>query len=207
MPNWCQNYIRITGDADSIKRITQLIKMSDDENGAGVFTTLVGLPEGMTPAEYSEGWWDANISHWGTKWDIAYVKENYNFSFYDESITISEETAWSPPIPFCQKVATIFGVEVHITYEEPGMGFAGETFCYPDGTIDDREYEYGEGLYITNNEYSWDSFLESELSYINEEEGENEEFNIETWVSEHLHYCTKDEIKTIVEQYNVEYAN
>lgn len=206
MPNWCNNYITITGDADKIKKIGQLIELSKREGEGGLFMTLVGIPEGITPAQHNTDWWDIHISYWGCKWDIT--TEDHSIDIDENYIGISCETAWSPPIPFCQKVAEMFGVDVKITYEEGGMGFAGQALCYPDGTQEDTEYEYDEGMYHLNKDEFWDSivpnFLEGFYESIDEE---GEPTDIKEELSKHFHFCTAEELETILNEYNEEYAN
>ena len=203
MPNWCSNFIRITGDKDKIENIKRLIELSRNEDEyPGLFTTLVGIPEGMSPTDYQEKWWDANIEHWGTKWDIN--PHETSVGLYDEEITICQETAWSPPIPFCQKIAQMFDVEVYIQYEEPGVDFAGECNCFPDGTYDDKEYTYSEGLYKTNNEYFWEGHVPDQLCYINEELEENQ--NVVEKIKDYFHFCNEEDLKEIIKQNEEEYG-
>ena len=208
MPNWCNNFIRITGDEDKIKKIAKLIKQSQKSEGddsSGLFITLVGLPEGMSPDEYNKDWWDTNISTWGTKWDVN-VSIGDNVEVYPNEITISIETAWSPPIPFCQSVAEMFGVEVHIVYDEPGVAFAGETYCHPDGTQEDTEYPYNEGIYRLDSCQFFESVVPNHLEYLAEEVECDESINPIEKIKEEFDFCTEEEINEIIEQYNEEYA-
>ena len=208
MPNWCNNFITITGDEVKIKKIGQLIEFSKKEGEGGLFMTLVGLPEGITPAEHNENWWDIHISHWGCKWDIT--TEDHNIDIDTDTINITCETAWSPPISFCQRVAEIFEVEVHITYEEPGIGFAGETFCHPDGTQQDTEYEYNEGIYKIDNSQFWDSIVPDFIENYNEnidEENMPDGESIKEEITKQFHFCTAEEQESILNQYYEEYAN
>ena len=205
MPNWCNNYITITGDEDKIKKIGQLIELSKREGEGGLFMTLIGLPEGITPAEHNENWWDIHISHWGCKWDIT--TEDHSIDIDTDTINISCETAWSPPIPFCQKVAEMFGVDVRITYEECGVGFAGEALCYPDGTQQDTEYEYDEGMYRLNPEEFWDSIIPNFIENFIECIEEDSPTDIKEEITKQFHFCTAVEQESILNQYNEEYAN
>ena len=104
MPNWCSNYITMKGDKEKIERIRQIIDISIQSEDSGLFITLVGLPEGMTPSQYQEGWWDANISHWGTKWDIDIEETDIKFkNSMIPKLELYFISAWSPVNKFLEK--------------------------------------------------------------------------------------------------------
>ena len=165
MPNWCNNYIKISGDESTIRTLTSVIKSlkSSDDNGPSdkVFQSLIGLPPHMSDGDYEEKWYNTNIEWFGTKWDISY--EEHMFTFDKDEITISCETAWSPPIPFLQNLCQMYKVNAYLFYSEGGVGFAGETtFNWVDGELEvyDDECGYLEGIYKYSNEEFW-----SEVEY------------------------------------------
>ena len=170
MPNWCNNVLTITGEDVKLNKIKFLLE-SSKTSGHGMFITLVGLPEGITPEQHDKDWWDIHISYWGCKWDVDY--EEHNTSYYDDHIEMCFETAWSPPIEFCGKLAQYFDVEVKIFYSEPGVGFSGECICTPDGMMDDNEFPYMEGMYLYDKEGFWcevESQIENELEEVDIDE-------------------------------------
>ena len=57
----------------------------------------------MTPADYVNKWYDSNVNHWGCKWDVSI--DGCSWEFNEDIITATFDTAWSPPIGFCQKLA------------------------------------------------------------------------------------------------------
>jgi hypothetical protein len=164
MPNWCNNNITISGDEGTIRTLTAVlksIKTSDEEQSNNVFQSLIGLPQHMSDGDYKEKWYDTNIEWFGTKWDISYSEDMFNFS--KNEISFSCETAWSPPIPFLQNLCEMYKVNANLFYSEGGVGFSGETtFNWVDGELEvyDDECGFLEGIY----KYSRDEFW-SEVEY------------------------------------------
>jgi hypothetical protein len=115
----------------------------------------------MSDGDYKEKWYDTNIEWFGTKWDISY--EEHMFTFNKDEITLSCETAWSPPIPFLENLCKMYKVNAYLFYSEGGVGFAGEsTFNWVNGELEvyDDECGYLEGIYKYSNEEFW-----SEVEY------------------------------------------
>lgn len=109
----------------------------------GLFHTF--LPR---PIEEEENWYDWNVEHWGTKWDandplIAEYFEHGKGTPPNQSfITLTFETAWSPPLPFIQHMVDHYGYGVSGSYAEMGMGYGGsyEVECgkkWEDGVHED----------------------------------------------------------------------
>lgn len=132
MPNWCMNNITV-----SHKNKKKVQRFVDAYNKGGVCQEFVPMPEG-------EDWYSWNISNWGTKWDFgkdehddpAVMKKVVMESgtFYEVSISVN--TAWSPPVDFYNHL-TDLGYNVHASYFEPGMAFCG---IYHDGYDNYVEY-------------------------------------------------------------------
>ena len=179
MPNWCQNYIKISGEESTIRTLTAVIKSlktSDEEESNDVFKALIGLPPHMTDGDYKEKWYDTNIEWFGTKWDISY--DEHSFTFDKDEITLSCETAWSPPIPFLENLCKMYKTNAYLFYSEGGVGFAGQsTFNWIDGELEayDDECGYLEGLYKFSNEEFW-SEVEYRTDCIIDEEQTLEDF-------------------------------
>ena len=117
MPNWCFNYLCISHpDKKEMDKLAEYIKKHEE-----FFAYL--KPDG----------------DWGTKWDA----DNVYIDDLDESMTLSFNTAWSPPeqwfAALCKKYPD---KEFKLEYDEPGMCFRGyfESDC--------------EGGYI-NHDHSW----------------------------------------------------
>jgi hypothetical protein len=198
MPNWCSNFITITGEADKLESIKHIIRESA-ETKRGVFVSLVGLPPNITPENYDALWWDTHIAWWGTKWDVHY-DDNGCFNLDDDdSITISVDTAWSPPEPFCQKLAEYFDVEVEIEYSEPGCNFAGRSVFNKEGVVESVDYDdYLEGIYNINKEDFWYE-VDSRLDSWGDEY--DDEFDIDKSIEEEFSFCSEEEKKQIKQDF------
>jgi len=160
MPNWCNNYIKISGDEGTIRTLTSVLKSlksyDDDGPSNNVFQSLIGIPKHMSEGDYKEKWYDTNIEWFGTKWDISY--DEHSFTFEKDEITLSCETAWSPPIPFLENLCKMYKTNAYLFYSEGGVGFAGETtFNWVDGELEvyDDECGFLEGLYKYSKEEFW----------------------------------------------------
>ena len=123
MPNWCSNTLVLQhSDPAMIVRAAEAVKA---DRLCAEFVPLGG--DGL------HGWnYDLAVENWGTKWDVSQTEVIDQF---ENSISVSFESAWSPPIAFYDRMVEM-GFEVHATYFEPGMGYVGK---YIDG--EDEEYE------------------------------------------------------------------
>ena len=173
MPNWCENVMSIQGDTRKINEI--IGKLSGED---GIFNALVGkIP--MSEDEYEKGgWWEGNISYWGTKWDVQMYEVQ---SFLNDNETVlSFWSAWSPPIQFCQKLSEKYNVIVNIEYSESGCDFAGKVEIDNGNIVSEESYPYLEGLYrIIDKEMFWNEveFLiendyDTEFDFVSEEDKE-----------------------------------
>ena len=129
MPNWCNNYVSLSGPQEKIDElIVELKKSALPDQTYEIFNKL--LPR---PADQEENWYDWNINNWGTKWDV-------NIDSYDvvdeNTVTLSFDSAWSPPTNLYQSLEEQ-GWVVDAFYNEEGMAFCGH---YSDG--EDDYYEY-----------------------------------------------------------------
>lgn len=181
MPNWCSNHIVITGSKTAISKIKKDIESIENSQDATLFQTLVGIDPSTTQDEYDKGgWYNSNVNYWGTKWDVS-VDES-NLIFDDQTIHMSPDTAWSPPVGFCTALAKKYKVEVSITYQEPGCDFCGRTLIEKNGDADDECYSFREGLYYLDKESFWYE-VESDIEWHKDEDDDksNEEFVEETY--------------------------
>lgn len=202
MPNWCNNFIEIQGDKKTIQKLTRIIessKIPSDDN-RGIFSALIGTKPFVTAEDYDKGgWYDANNSWFGTKWDISYDECNYTFE--DKSISFSCETAWSPPVQFLATLCKMYKVSAEIRYEEGGMDFAGRTSLDDEGNIvEEEDYTYNEGVYVLDNEVFWMN-LENDFDYHADENTSPDDF-----VSNYDYVTDEDkvEIKKLYEEYLVD---
>lgn len=169
MANICFSWIKIRGDKDTIKMITNVINKSKPKED--LFLSFIGIPEHMSEKEFKEGGhylnWIGTNSGWFNDTDI---------NFYDEEITISMESRWSPPDDFIKTFSKMYKVNCTIEYEE-STSFCGKTTCTWDGDHLDivvEDYDYLEGVYILRDNF-WDE-VEFYLEYIGEEDQTLDEF-------------------------------
>lgn len=125
MPNWCDNAATLTS---SKEKVDALVAVLEDKDNQQVFQHL--RPR---PASEEDNWYEWNCNNWGTKWDISVIDwDRYD----DETVWISFETAWAPPLELYQ---FLFENDWHVdaVYHEGGMGYCGK---WEDGESDEYEY-------------------------------------------------------------------
>lgn len=101
----------------------------------------VGEMIGEVRTQGGYGW---EVANWGCKWGASHsdlYSEEESFLHY------GFDTAWSPPLPFLEKVAKDWPtLTFKVEYEEAGMGFCGEAI-YEDGEMtfeETKEMEWSE---------------------------------------------------------------
>jgi len=82
-------------------------------------------------------WYDFAIGEWGCKWDISNGGSEYKIEKVNEgySVTLSFDTAWSPPINFYDKLIEL-NFKVDAMYYEPGVNYCGQYFDGQDETYE-----------------------------------------------------------------------
>ena len=81
------------------------------------------IPEPLDDnGESMEGWYDWRCDNWGTKWDIYSTQCS---RMDDNTLVMSFDTAWSPPIPIFDKLVDM-GFEVDARYLDEGWIYIGE---------------------------------------------------------------------------------
>jgi hypothetical protein len=131
MPNWCSNVVVISHiEPSKLDVIRNAVKVAAEAStGEHFFNTLV-----PRPVNEEENWYNWNVTNWGCKWDVEpQITEDTG-----DSITLTFDTAWAPPIQFYNEMVER-DYEVRAFYVEPGMAFAG---IYDNGN--DDYYEYGD---------------------------------------------------------------
>jgi hypothetical protein len=162
MPNWCANSLKLVATTpDSEKKLTEIVqelaRAKTAGESAGIFNLIKPVPEAlMITAGYLgdtveqaalvekekenlktygyKNWYDFCIGEWGTKWDARNVDEDEPYTIEGNAVTMSFDTAWSPPMEIYYALEDM-GFKVEATYVEQGMGYIG---FYSDG-IDNCE--------------------------------------------------------------------
>ena len=112
MPNWCDNAVTLrNSDKSKIDALAAVLENKEDQQ---VFNHLRPNPAG----EWDYNW---SVENWGTKWELGIIDWERQD---DNTIWISFESAWSPPVTLYEFLAEQEW-EVEAYYHEPGIGFAG----------------------------------------------------------------------------------
>jgi hypothetical protein len=141
MPNWCHNYMKITGAAEELARFKQacirvvfegepakldfdaLIPMPETFKKQPDFVVVDGSVPGGAPEDFrSPPRLDWAIENWGTKWNACHFDV---YADKPDCYEIAFNTAWAPPEPVYQKIAEMFpDLEIHLEGHEPLHDFA-----------------------------------------------------------------------------------
>jgi hypothetical protein len=104
--------------------------------------------------------YDWEHKNFGVKWDAsdAYISDEGGSDDH-YSITYSFDTPWGPPITFMDKLAALYPtLNFSLSYEETGMGFAGDV-------------EWSEGVCTGHDERECENEEDEEEEEYSEEEG------------------------------------
>lgn len=198
MPNWCSNSIIIKGTEEQITLLTRILNdvpKLEPQNRV-VFESLIGRDPEMGKEEYEQGgWFNANSSWYGTKWDVSY--DDCNFTFEKEYIYMYPDTAWSPPINFGVLLHKMYGVEVEMFYSEGGNDYCGKAYINEHGLLEE-DYDYLEGNYRFDEEYFWESLFQNEVEY-----AIDNEMSVDDFVAK-FPYVDKEDKKEIRKIYKQE---
>jgi len=154
MPNWCDNVLIVKH-----KRKLVLERVEEAFKEGKLCEEFIPIPEELKESEAPntknkkemldkygyESWYDFCVNKWGTKWDIG--EGDYgSFSKKRNSLTLSFQSAWSPPIGLYQALIDE-GYDVTAYYFESGVGFAGKFDEYGD-----NHYEISENWQAVQKE-------------------------------------------------------
>lgn len=135
MPNWCDNRLTVTGDAEALKRF--VVDITNDDDSITIFKNLVPFPtelegeeitikDGSSSKVLGRAFTDEGYSwclrNWGTKWGDCETEITVN----DGYLVIRYQTAWSPALEGLEEVSRLFPTLTFQTdYIEEGMQFIG----------------------------------------------------------------------------------
>lgn len=135
MPNWCDNELVVEGDQ-------HLLQQFYDENGKDSLSFAKAVPEQAPTCE-------SHYFTWGTKWDASDV-----IASFDESLTYTFRTAWSPPEPWFLAIVEKYPLlRFTLEYNEPMMDF--------EGILEGENGEITENIIWSYTEIRWDELLDS----------------------------------------------
>ena len=148
MPNWCNNVVELAHKdpamliraRDAFNRQELLNEFIPVPDELKIVAGRVGDPDEQAKLEAQEAvnldkfgyknWYDFCVGSWSTKWDVG--AEGYEVEIENGGLTMSFDSAWSPPLEAYAKLEAL-GFEVRAYYYESGMCFAG---VYEDGNDD-----------------------------------------------------------------------
>lgn len=161
MANHCNNYATLYGSKESIQEVIKRLIDNTKENPLlwwETFHKVLDLPINLDNDVYDL---------FGSKWFEVYID-----SETEDSVTISGQSAWSPMVPFWQKLSEKFNLKIEGEYDEGGDDFGG-FFTIENGTlVKNKVYNYIsfrylacglDGLFIEFSDYH--ELLSSELKH------------------------------------------
>jgi Ferredoxin-like domain in Api92-like protein len=135
MPNWVRNSVIVSAKSETksifiegptnknlrefFDKITAKHPLANNEDGEFSFHNVIepdpeiwsdydtGPVSLSTKADNPNNWYDWNIEHWGTKWDVIDCSSSFWKSDKTENIELSFNTAWSPPEPIINEFIDI----------------------------------------------------------------------------------------------------
>ena len=147
MPNWCNNKVKVFGEAEQLAKVAQIFK---DEKS--IFNNIIQSPDwkrlpnekGQFPqleqhknpktgevmwetynfpdGKNDDRWYHWCIENWGTKWELSELDIEYD----DEVLELTFSTAWSPPEGIMEELKDKYpDLGFSCFYDEPGMEIAG----------------------------------------------------------------------------------
>lgn len=194
MPNWCNNQLDIIGSKEQLKKVLSLaVLVRKDGKKELNCNKLCPVPKELadtsSPQNHEElaqkntdkygypDWYSFCIANWGTKWtpEIHSI-EIHSISETENALSISFDSAWSPPIPIVQILSKKFPkCFFTLNYFECGSCFAGIVDCkkgeiIEQSSFDEKDVEYAE---IGANFFGYNETVE-DGSKDNEKNDENQ---------------------------------
>ena len=167
MPNWCSNYLVVTGSADAIRQINEGFQKENS------FESIIG----KDPTFDEKDWYNHNCHRYGTKWDVGPIDTTYTEG--DTELHVNIETAWSPCMVFVSIMCEKYKVNAVLEYSECGNDFSGRATLEWDGeelSTNVEEWDYNEGVYLMDSDLWMTNELEWRIDNAKEEGLSAEDF-------------------------------
>lgn len=137
MPNWCENYLRVTGnDKDLISFKNRAKQIGKDNKTDLSLNNFIPMPKELkdtiSPCNPNralrrkfgfDNWYDWRIANWGVKCEIdaAHLTDGKG------ELTYCFDSAWSPPLKAIEKMSKQYPeLNFYLEYIEPSMAFCGQ---------------------------------------------------------------------------------
>jgi len=167
MPNWCSNYLAVTGSADAIRQINEGFQKKNS------FESIIG----KDPTFEEKDWYNHNYSRYGTRSDVGPINTTYTEG--DTALYLNIETALFPCTAFVKNMCEKYKVDAVLEYNECGNDFAGRVTVEWDGEelfMHVEEWDYHEGVYAMDSDQWMTNELESKIDIAKEEGLSAEDF-------------------------------
>jgi hypothetical protein len=159
MPNWCCNYLKVTGPKKDLDAFKATLNSPDpDQKGAVVpfsFAQTVPPPANMSRDSLSmeetaklkeQGiphWYDWQSENWGCKWDACEV----SVEVQPKSVEVHFDTPWGPPQAWMRKASAAHPKLKFVLHCcEGGMGYYG-TLTAKAGVVDEDISDFPKDTY------------------------------------------------------------
>jgi hypothetical protein len=138
MPNWCDNFLEIFYDSKNSEQVAYITSIKKAVDASNLLDFLKPMPKhqpdlnkpnpffakgglGIDQQPFGRNnWYDWSVDNWGTKWDV----NDASYEDFDNRLSITFLSAWSPPTLATMVLADKGFVFVHY-YFESGIGFYG----------------------------------------------------------------------------------
>ena len=170
MPNWCDNNLTVTGDAESLQQFVTAITNADES--ITILKNLVPFPaelegediigkDGVSVGQaFTDEGYSWCLQNWGTKWGDCETEIIVN----DDYLVLKYETAWSPALEGLEQISRLFPTLTFQTdYLEEGMQFIGAA-SFQNGSAsiyDVPESDWPELEKDENGEDDWQSWQDA----------------------------------------------
>jgi hypothetical protein len=145
MPNWCDNNLTVTGDAESLQKFLAAITNADES--ITILKNLVPFPTELEGKDildkegnvfgkaFTDDGYSWCLRNWGTKWGDCETQITVNGDY----LVIRYETAWSPALEGLEQVSLLFPTLTFQTdWVEEGMQSIGAaSFQNGNGSVHD----------------------------------------------------------------------
>jgi hypothetical protein len=136
MPNWCDNTLRVTGDAEALKRF--VVEITNEDESISILKNLVPFPTELEGEDildregnvFGQAFTDEGYSwclrNWGTKWGDCETEITVNDP---DHLVIRFQSAWGPALAGIERISRLFPTLTFQTdWVEEGWGFIGAAF-------------------------------------------------------------------------------
>jgi hypothetical protein len=167
MPNWCDNTLRVTGDAEALNRFATDIK--NEDGSIQILKNLIPFPvelegnditdkDGNVIAKaFSDAGYSWCLRNWGTKWGDC---ETELSAYPPGELVYTFQTAWSPALAGIERISRLFPTLTFQTdWVEEGVQSIGAA-SYQDGResiYDVPESDFPSWEEDENGEIDWQS--------------------------------------------------